>query len=61
MKDNTALVITILLNVLKDIAAIGICGALAWHFNNIWIILFAILFTGGYSIKWNEGDKKNDK
>ena len=35
MKNNTVLVLTILLNVLKDIAAVGICGTLAWHFNNV--------------------------
>lgn len=58
MKNNTLLAITILLNVLKDIAAVAVCGALAWHFNNIWIILFACLFTGGYSIKINEKNKK---
>ena len=51
MKNNTLIALTIFLNVLKDIAAVGICGALAWHFNNIWIILFALLFTGGYGIK----------
>ena len=60
MKNNTVLVLTILLNVLKDIAAVGICGALAWHFNNVWIILFALLFTGGYSIKFNEKDKEDE-
>lgn len=60
MKNNTVLVLTILLNVLKDITAVGICGALAWHFNNVWIILFALLFTGGYSIKFNERDKEDE-
>ena len=60
MKNNTVLVLTILLNVLKDIAAVGICGALAWHVNNVWIILFALLFTGGYSIKFNERDKEDE-
>ena len=60
MKNNTVLVLTILLNVLKDIAVVGICGALAWHFNNVWIILFALLFTGGYSIKFNERDKEDE-
>ena len=60
MKNNTVLVLTILLNVLKDIAAVGICGTLAWHFNNVWIILFALLFTGGYSIKFNERDKEDE-
>ena len=60
MKNNTVLVLTILLNVLKDIAAVGICGALAWHFNNVWIILFALLFTGGYNIKFNERDKEDE-
>ena len=60
MKNNTILVLTILLNVLKDIAAVGICGDLAWHFNNVWMILFALLFTGGYSIKFNERDKEDE-
>ena len=60
MKNNTVLILIILLNVLKDIAAVGICGALAWHFNNVWIILFALLFTGGYSIKFNERDKEDE-
>ena len=60
MRNNTLIFLTILLNVLKDIAAVGICGALAWHFNNIWIILFALLFTGGYGIKWKEGGDKDE-
>lgn len=60
MKNNTVLVLIILLNVLKDIAAVGICGVLVWHFNNVWIILFALLFTGGYSIKFNERDKEDE-
>ena len=61
MKNNTVLVLTILLNILKDVIAVGICGALAWHFNNIWIILFALLFTGGYHIKINERDSDKDE
>lgn len=59
MKNNTLVALTIFLNIIKDIAAVGICGALAWHFNNIWIILFALLFTGGYTINFRDGDEKD--
>ena len=49
--DNLALVLTVLLNIIKDIAIVAIFGYLSYHFNNIWIMLLACLFTGGYIMK----------
>lgn len=59
--DNLALVLTVLLNIIKDVAIVAIFGYLSYHFNNIWIMLLACLFTGGYNMKINyKENKKKD-
>lgn len=58
--DNLVLVLTVLLNVIKDIAILVVFGYLSYHFNNIWIMLLACLFTGGYNVKINYKDKKKE-
>lgn len=60
MKDNTAIVLTVLLYVIKDVSVLALCSFLAWYFNNIWIILFAIIFMGGYSFSLKETKEKTE-
>lgn len=60
MKNNTLAFWTIVFNVVKDLGTVGIFGWLSAHFNNIWIMLFALLFIGGYNLTWHEGDEKKD-
>lgn len=61
LSDNMTIVVTVLFNVLKDLGVIGIFGFLSYHFNNIWIMLFALLFIGGYHIKMNSKEVNDDE
>ena len=61
MSDNTVLILTVLLNVLKDIFVVGLFGFFAYYVNNIWIILLALLFVGGYHVKINNNERKEKK
>lgn len=51
----------VLLNIFKDVAVVAIFAQLCIHFNNIWIILFACLFVGGYKISMKYQDKKKEE
>lgn len=48
-------------NTLIILGKLGIFAYLAYHFNNIWIILLALLFTNGMTITHNKENKKEDK
>lgn len=61
LSNNMVLLLATLLNIFKDIAVVGIFAYLCIYFNNIWIILFAAIFVGGYSIKMNYKDKKEEE
>lgn len=58
--DNLVLILTVLLNVIKDIAVLIVFGALSFHFNNIWVMLLGCLFVGGYTVKINSKEKKTE-
>lgn len=64
LSDNMTILITVLLNTLKDIIIVCIFAYLCYYFNNIWIILFAAIFIGrGYNLKINsktKGEKKDE-
>lgn len=55
------ILMTVLLNICKDVSIVAIFAKLCMYFNNIWIILFAVLFVGGYSVKINEKEKKGEE
>lgn len=61
LSDNMVLLLGVLLNVIKDISVVGIFAYLSMHFNNIWIILLAALFVGGYNIKLHYKDEKEEE
>lgn len=61
LTDNMLLLLTVMFNIFKDVAVVGIFAYLSMHFNNIWIILIAALFIGGYNIKLNYKDKKEEE
>lgn len=64
LSDNMTLLLTILLNVIKSVLVIIVFAYLSIHFNNIWIMLLAAVFCGGYSVKMNyknKDEKEEDK
>ena len=61
LTDNMLLLLTVMFNIFKDVAIVGIFAYLSMHFNNILIILIAALFIGGYNIKLNYKDKKEEE
>lgn len=48
-------------NTLIILGKLGIFAYLAYHFNNIWIILLALLFTNGMTITHKEKEDKEDE
>lgn len=61
LSDNMTLLLTVLLNIFKDVAVLSIFAYLCIHFNSIWIILFGLCFVGGYNIRLNYKNKEEEK
>ena len=59
--DKWIYIFALIANTLIILGKLGIFAYLAYHFNNIWIILLALLFTNGMTITHNQGNKKEDK
>lgn len=60
LSDNMTLLLGVILNILKDVAVLSIFAYLCIHFNNIWIILFGLCFVGGYNIRLNYKNNKEE-
>lgn len=61
LTDNMTILLTVMFNVIKDLGVLGIFGYLSYHFENIWIMLFSLLFVGGYHIKMNSKEVKDNE
>lgn len=48
-------------NTLIILGKLGIFAYLAYHFNNIWIILLALLFTNGMTITHKGKEDEKDE
>lgn len=59
--DKWIYISVLIANTLIILGKLGIFAYLAYHFNNIWIILLASLFTNGMTIGQNKENKKEDK
>lgn len=61
MKNNTVLAIAAICNAIKDITVVAIFSYLAYYFNNIWIVLFSILFMGGINVRFSDKEEETRK
>lgn len=59
--DKWGYILVPIANTLIILGKLGIFAYLAYHFNNIWIILLALLFTNGMTIGQNKENKKEDE